>query len=211
MKKITSFLIVLLVGVLFLAACSGKKADQAEDQPVTLQPLTGIVVMPVVIAQEALGTRPPGDITRDSVAQFVDGVIYDELGAKDQVHIISDGQLDALLTDAAGDRLSQMQALGAKMGSNAVLDITVTRFHERDGSDLSVNSPASAAFTMVLTHVENGKVLWDASFDETQEALTSNLLAFGKMKNRGFKWITAEEMVREGLKQRLAECPYLQK
>ncbi|MBU3984426.1 MAG: hypothetical protein KJ985_13395 [Proteobacteria bacterium] len=107
-------------------------------------------------------------------------------------------------------RVAQMKALGAKLDSNAVLDITVTRFHERDGSDLSVNSPASAAFQMVLTHVDSGMVLWAASFDETQEALSSNLLSLGKARNRGFKWITVEELVSQGVKERLADCPYLQ-
>jgi len=125
---------------------------------------------------------------------------------------VTESQLDALLvSDAAGDRLSQMKAIGAKLNSNAILEVTLTRFHERDGSELAVNRPASAAFALVLTHVESGKVLWDASFDETQEALSSNLLALGKAKNRGFKWITVEELVRQGLKERLAECPYLQK
>ncbi|MEK6201993.1 MAG: hypothetical protein N2A40_06190 [Desulfobulbaceae bacterium] len=176
-----------------------------------LQPLTGIVVMPTVVTKEALGMARKDTSTRDSVAGFVDGVMSAELAKNDKAHMVTEGQLDALLTDAAGDRLSQMKTLGAKLDSNAVLDVTVTRFHDRDGSDLSVNSPASAAFEIVLTHVESGKVLWAASFDETQEALSSNLLSLGKVKSRGFKWITVEDLVRQGLKERLADCPYLQK
>ena len=211
-KKITSICVVLLCCTLFFSACSGKKADPAEDKTAMLQPLTGIVVMPVVITKEALDKRHKSASTLDSVAGFVNGLISAELGTNDKVHIVTEGQLDALLVaDAAGDRLSQMKALGAKLNSNAVLEVTVTRFHERDGSELAVNRPASAAFAVVLTHVENGKVLWDASFDETQEPLSTNLLAIGKAKSRGFKWITVEELVRQGLKERLAECPYLQK
>ncbi|MBW6520545.1 MAG: hypothetical protein K0A99_05960 [Desulfoarculaceae bacterium] len=211
MKKNTSVCIVLLFCALLVSACSAKKVDQAEEKTVMLQPLTGIVVMPVMIAEEALTTKPEGVSTRDSVAVFVDGLMSAELGANDKVHIVTEDHLDALLTGAAGDRLAQMQIIGAKLGANAVLEVTVTRFHERDGSDLAVNSPASAAFALVLTHVESGKVLWDASFDEIQEALSSNLFALGKVKSRGFKWITAEELVRQGLKERLADCPYLQK
>jgi hypothetical protein len=211
-KKITSICVVLLCGALFFTACSGKKVDPAEEKAAMLQPLTGIAVMPVVIAQEALGKRLQGAATLDGVAGFVNGLISVELGTNDKVHVVTEEQLDALLVaDAAGDRLSQMKALGAKLNSDAVLEVTVTRFHERDGSELAVNRPASAAFAMVLTHVESGKVLWDASFDETQEALSANLFALGKAKSRGFKWITAEELVRQGLKERLAECPYLQK
>jgi PBP1b-binding outer membrane lipoprotein LpoB len=203
--------IVALFCVLILSACSGKMGGQTEEKAPTLQPLTGIVVMPTVVMKAALGPVGKVSATPDRVAEFVDGVISAELAKNDKVHMVTERQLDALLTDAAGGRLAQMKALGAKLDSNAVFDITVTRFHERDGSDLSVNSPASAAFEMVLTHVDSGMVLWAASFDETQEALTSNLLSLGKAKSRGFKWITVEELVRQGVKERLADCPYLQK
>lgn len=211
MRNITSILIVVLFCSLFFSACSGKMGDQTEEKAVTLQPLTGIIVMPTVITKEALGTMGKGSSSAlNRGAGFVDGVIASELGKNVKVHIVTERQLDALLTDAAGGRLAQMKALGAKLDSNAVLDITVTRFHERDGSDLSVNSPASAAFQMVLTQVDSGMVLWAASFDETQEALSSNLLSLGKARNRGFKWITVEELVSQGVKERLADCPYLQ-
>jgi PBP1b-binding outer membrane lipoprotein LpoB len=210
-RKITSILIVAFFCSVFFSACAGMRGEQTEEKTATLQPLTGIVVMPTVMAEKAMGPVRKGGATLESVKGFVDGLIAADLGENNKVHIVTEGQLDALLTDAAGGRLAQMKALGAKLDSNAVLEVTVTRFHERDGSDLSVNSPASAAFEMVLTQVDTGMVLWAASFDETQEALSSNLLTLGKVKNRGFKWITVEDLVRQGLKERLADCPYLQK
>jgi len=210
-RNITSILIAALFCSVFFSACTGMKGGLAEEKPVALQPLTGIVVMPTVMVKESVVKAGKDDSTLDSVVGFVDGVISAELGKNNKVHIVTEGQLDALLTDAAGGRLAQMKALGAKLDSNAVLEVTVTRFQERDGSDLSVNFPASAAFELVLTHVDSGMVLWATSFDETQEALSSNLLTLGKVKNRGFKWITVEDLVRQGLKERLADCPYLQK
>jgi PBP1b-binding outer membrane lipoprotein LpoB len=204
-------LIVTLFCALFFSACSGMMRDQTEEKAVILQPLTGIVVMPTVMTKEALGPQGKKSLSLDRVAGFVDGVIAAELEKKKKVHIVTENQLDGLLTDAAGGRLAQMKALGAKLDSNAVLEVTVTRFHDRDGSDLSVNSPASAAFDMVLTQVDSGMVLWAASFDETQEAVSSNLLSLGKARSRGFKWITVEELIRQGVKERLADCPYLQK
>jgi hypothetical protein len=210
-KKITGILIVALVCSVLVSACSRKMSDQPEEKTANLQSLTGIVVMPTVIVKEAIGPVRKDTPTLQHVAGFIDGIIASELGRDDRVRIVTEGQLDALLTNAAGGRLEQMKALGAKLDANAVLDVTVTRFHERDGSDLSVNSPASAAFEMVLTQVDSGMVLWAASFDETQEALSSNLFALGKAKSRGFKWITVEDLVRQGLKERLADCPYLQK
>ncbi len=210
LKKIASMVFVVFLCSLTLSGCSGLGKGQSEEKTKTLQALTGIVAMPTVVAKEALGLGK-GEATPNSVATVVDSVIAAELGKNDKVSIVTESRLDTLLTGAAGGRLGQMQVLGAKLNANAVLDITVTRYQERDGGELSVNSPASAAFEMVLTHVESGMILWASSFDETQEAVSSNLLAIGKAKNRGFKWITVEELVRLGVKERLADCPYLQK
>jgi len=46
-------------------------------------------------------------------------------------------------------------------------------------------------------------------FKETQQSLMSNLMTFGKAENRGFKWITVEELVRQGIHEKIEECPYL--
>jgi len=209
-KKNTGIWIVALFCSLILSACLGKNIDSGDEKQKTLQALKGIVVMPTVVEKKALGTERRGEVTLVGVAAFVDGVIAADLGTNAKVHLMTEGQLDAL-TDAGGGRLEQMKALAAKQDSDAVLDIRVTRFRERDGSDISVNAPASAAFEMVLTHVDSGMVLWAASFDETQQALSNNLFTLGQAKSRGFKWITVEELVKQGLKERLAECPYLQK
>ena len=37
-----------------------------------------------------------------------------------------------------------------------------------------------------------------------------NLYNFSSAKQRGFTWITAEELLREGLVKKLGECSYLQ-
>lgn len=210
MKKNTGIWIVVLFCSLILSACHGKPVGSGEERGRKLPDLKGIVVMPAVVEKNALGTEGRGAFTPAGVASFVDGLIAADLGANPKVRLISEAQLDAVLTDAAGGRLEQMRALAASQDCDAVLEVTVTRYRQRDGSELSVNSPASAAFDLVLTHAESGMVLWAASFNETQEALSSNLFTLGQARSRGFKWITVEELVRQGVRERLAECPYLQ-
>ncbi len=210
LHQIAGMLVFVCVCALVLAGCSGLGMGQPEEKAKSRQTLTGIVVMPTVVAKENVN-KGQGEVTPASVAALVDGVLAAELGGKEQIRLVTEARLDSLLSSAAGGRLAQMQALGAKLNANAILDVKITRYQERDGGDLSVNSPASAAFEMVLTHTETGMILWAGSFDETQQAVSSNLLALGKAKNRGYKWITVEELIRQGLKERLAECPYLQK
>ncbi len=64
---------------------------------------------------------------------------------------------------------------------------------------------------MRLVEVKTKAVLWSADFDETQESLMSNILAFNKAQSRGFKWVSVENLVRQGIKERIADCPYLKK
>lgn len=208
-KWVRNIVVACLCAVL-CSSCFPKKAEQSDEQMASLQPISGIVVMPTVVVKGSVRAVSGSETTVESVANLVDGIVAAELGKKENVQVVTEKQLDGLLTGAAGGRLAQMKALGEKMGADAVLDITVTRFHDRDGGELSVNSPASAAFELVLTHVETGAVLWAASFDETQQALSSNLLAIGKVQSRGLKWISTEELLSQGLKERLKESPYLQ-
>ena len=52
-------------------------------------------------------------------------------------------------------------------------------------------------------------MLWTADFRETQESLLDNILTYNKAQSRGFKWVTVEQLVEQGVKDRLATCPYL--
>ena len=62
---------------------------------------------------------------------------------------------------------------------------------------------------MNLYDTRTKAVIWVADFNETQESLMDNLLSFGKAQSRGFKWITVEELVSQGIRERLADLPYL--
>ena len=80
---------------------------------------------------------------------------------------------------------------------------------ERDGGDYSVNQPASVSFKYQLIHVPTGTTLCLGVFDETQQTLLSNLFSFSKASSRGFKWVKAEQLAREGLHEKLNDCRYL--
>ena len=89
--------------------------------------------------------------------------------------------------------------------------ITVHRYRQRQGGDLAADSPASASFEIRLIDARTKAVLWSADFDETQESLLSNILTFNKAQSRGFKWVTVETLISQGLQERLADCPFLKK
>ena len=141
-------------------------------------------------------------------AAHLDSVFTEQLGGQSQYQLLTEEQLDAILSDPWGGQLKQVRDIGQATGCGGVLETTISRYRQRVGSSMSADVPASAAFSMELVAVANGIVAWSTSFDETQQSLSTNIFSFGKAKNRGFKWLTVEELIQDGLKERLADFPY---
>jgi hypothetical protein len=142
-------------------------------------------------------------------ASYATSVLVDELSGNEKVRIINSAQMSDAVSEISGGVSGTIKALGAKINCEGILITTVRRFVQRDGSELSVDTPASADFNMVLRHAPTGTMLWSADFQETQEPFLSNIFSYNKAKKRGFHWVTAEELLEQGLKVRLADCPYL--
>jgi hypothetical protein len=98
-------------------------------------------------------------------------------------------------------------AMGQKLAVDAVLVGFVYRFRERVGKGFSAESPASVAFDLHLIRVMDGRTVWSANFDETQQTLGQNLFQLGTFLTRGGRWITAEDMASGGLNDIMNEFP----
>ena len=81
------------------------------------------------------------------------------------------------------------------------------RFEERVGSRIGVERPASVGFDIHLLRVKDGKRVWDGKFDETQQALSENLLKMGSFVRRGAAWLKAEELSSVGMEEMLKRLP----
>jgi hypothetical protein len=93
------------------------------------------------------------------------------------------------------------QELVAKRFScNLILETTLTQYDHRIGGQFGAKEPAAVTFSYKLHESGTGRVLCHGRFEERQQSVMENLLALGKARSRGLTWITAEEMLREGLK-----------
>ncbi len=81
------------------------------------------------------------------------------------------------------------------------------RFEERIGSRIGAEKPASVGFDVHLLRVRDGKRVWDGKFDETQQALSENLLKIGSFVRRKASWLTAEELSSVGMDEMLKRLP----
>jgi len=88
--------------------------------------------------------------------------------------------------------------LGAQVQASHIMAGAVWRYRERKGTAYGADLPASVAFSVYLLDVASGEILWNASFDKTQQSLSENLLDAAGFFKHGAKWLTAEELTRWG-------------
>ncbi|HEX3035759.1 MAG TPA: hypothetical protein VHT73_11630 [Thermodesulfobacteriota bacterium] len=85
------------------------------------------------------------------------------------------------------------------MDTDAVLIGNVFEYREREGGELGVSSPASVAFGAQLLDTRTGQIIWEAYYAETQRPLLWNVFELDKFVKRGGKWVTANQLAREGV------------
>ncbi|MFT5701840.1 MAG: putative small secreted protein [Desulforhopalus sp.] len=205
--KISLSLCLLMFG---LSSCSTMSNGGKEVQ-VPVQPLSCIAVIPASTSVDKDDTISYEDARLlERGAAHATSYMADQLSDNTKVRLINSAQMSVAVKEVSGGISGTIKALGEKMNCEGVLITTIRRYVQRDGTELAVDTPASADFKMVLRHAPTGAILWSADFQETQQTLLSDIFSYNKMQKRGFHWVTAEELLEQGIKQRLDECPYLQ-
>lgn len=211
-KDTFRLLLFYTCAVLLLSSCTAQSgSEDSGEMQAPIQPLSCIAVLPAgtsVDKDETIGYAKAQSL--EEGAAYATDVLDRELRGNPKVRIISSYQLDSLVSDVSGGRSGTVAALGQKLKCDGVLLTTVSRYQQREGTDYSADSPAAVDFSMVLRHSEKGNILWSADYREEQESLLSNIFTFGKAQKRGFKWVTVEQLMDQGIKERLGDCPYLQ-
>ena len=111
------------------------------------------------------------------------------------VHIEAENIVREKLQKALTDR--GVGYYSGKRDDKPYISVLIYRFQERKGGDFAVDKPAGAGFHM---HIMKGTVVGRTFvFDESQQALSENVLGVGKFIRRGAKWVTVDELAEEGV------------
>ena len=211
MKRILRTVFIMSGVLSWLASCSSlSDMGQGAAVKVPIEPLACIIVIPAVASvgkSDTIKYSEARDLERG--AALATTIISKELSGHPKIRVLTSNQVSTLLPEVSGGISGTIKILGEKLNCDGVLTTTVGRFKQREGGEYASESPASAEFTMILRRASTGHVLWSADFKETQESLLSNVLSFGKAQGRGFKWISVEDLLEQGIKERLVSCPYL--
>jgi len=200
----------LLCALVTLVVTSGCVQQPAPPQDDTLpKSVSSIVVLPVEIAADPAASPQVKQQLQEG-AETLSQAVSEVLAASPKVRMLNGDEVESLTSGYQASPAAQAQAIGQGLHAEAVMLWEVQRFHQRLGTEYAVQSPASLAFTYRLLHLESGQTLCSGSFDETQQSATENLLSIKTLANRGFKWITAADLAREGVAKKLADCAYWQ-
>ncbi|MFA6498556.1 MAG: hypothetical protein WC256_13035 [Desulfurivibrionaceae bacterium] len=207
-KPYTVFLASLTVLILF----SGCARTTAQIQPEDLLPVKTIIVLPVEIVPDGQSSRSPKEIQQLEKGQkLVDTILAEYFSGREDISLLTPGQRDALDKDMNRCRTTAAVTICRTKQADAVFLFTLQRFTEREGTEYSIVTPASVAFDYKLIQAETGQTICSGVFNETQQPLLANMFQFFKKAQRGIKWLSAEELVRDGLQQKITDCPYLKK
>ena len=188
--------------------CSKKNLKSTEQPP-------DFAVSCIAVAPATSGTPLDSELlSKIEKKELDDGLYYlnkflnKHFVSRQDVRLFSDGQLGAT-EDSAASSLERARKFAGKLSCNAVLETTLHRYKERVGGNMTAKEPASVAFEYRLLAMPDGKVLCQDSFDAEQQSLMGNLLSFREGTGGSLTWLTAEEFMTKGLRNRLEKCSYL--
>lgn len=217
MNKRTFTIVVLLTLILF--SCGAKERDIYPSLYIS-ERVRNILVLPFDYycpTERGLSfycpvtNVIPGEI-EGKAKEILDNLIKKELlslNVKYTFYFLTPGDYEILLEEALEKNKTHqglVRFFTEKTNTQAILYGKIFRFKDRKGSGWSVSEPASVSFSLTLYNGEDGKILWQRVFDETQKPLSENVLnlpLYGKIK-----WLTAEELAERGLKNLLKSFPW---
>ena len=94
-----------------------------------------------------------------------------------------------------------------ELGADLVVVGYLYRFRERKGESFAVEKPSSVAFEIAMLRVDNGDIVWRGLFDRTQQSLLEDIFQLPSFLKGGGKWLTAEELLEEGVEQVMKTFP----
>lgn len=228
MKKSIIGIIALLAAGLMLAlnpdGCGAQ--SQASQNRLSDLAVAKIALMPFLIGQLESPNAPIAKPLSQPLTQLVvenrelpeetdrvmTRIVNAELKLRIEERLIQpDRVADAyrtLLTDPALDTPRKRAVrLGEAVDAEIVMVGTVWQYREKGALVDMPDSAASVGFALYLIDVETGVRFWRGAFDETQQALTDDVVDGFKQLGMGLRWLSAEELARYGVKSVLKKLP----
>lgn len=201
---------LLLIGTSLLTACQTKTPQAAYPLPELSigvapfsQPTQSVQLMAGFIP-ERQGLAPEEDL------RVLDGAFMSKLNVTGRsFRELGDEVTRLALADDKQGRRSMLAAWvghARAAGVDLLIVPQVIDWHERVGGAGGVMTPAAVTVSFFLVDARGeGALLQRSHFQEQQQALADNLLNLGSFVQRRGRWLTAGELVEEGMDRAIRE------
>lgn len=213
MRKAPLFPLIVAFTALFLSSCLPRPAAQP-----TLD--SGVLAVagfahPSQEWEFLSSSRPvqPLDLPPDLLAELDEmflGLFKDEPGrillGPDATRQCQEVALFRTRAEGGGvSGLCYWLEVGRCVPADYLLVPQILDWKEREGTEWGVNEPAMVVFELTLLDIGNQKISRRYRFEESQRSLSEDLLQARKFIRRGGKWLSARELLQDGLRQGLRE------
>jgi hypothetical protein len=167
------------------------------------------------LALLAVNPLPAGERTdpeqAEAGARIVTARLLEELERRPDLEVVSPHTVRQALEPAglAGPKADagEVGALVARtFGADAVLSGRLVRYYDRRGSERGSARPAAVTFELAL-RTADGMLVWRGVYDERQQSLSDEPLSFRRAFDRGFRWVTAEQLAAYGAREIVRKIP----
>jgi len=211
-----------ILGLFVLVSCTAPQKEFSPNK--TFEGVETILIMPFQNLHAIYGGKIHLDCTfcirrhvvsnvPEGVAEFMTEHLKNLLMNDMAYRFVLPDQTEGMPSNLQADQngVVRMADLVAAFGNandvDAILVGYLFQFKERVGTSYSVESPASVSFSLFLVRATDGQIVWHGVFEETQQALSENILKIGAFIKRKARWITAREMAVEGLEHLISTFP----
>jgi len=217
--------ICILLGLLVSAGCASPSKTILRDDTFKSSMVTSLACMPFVKGRRCTeapsgevglldcrlsAINYPIELYSDEASQEISYILHEQLKNKYGTAI---KDYDAgmytfrrLMRDNPHSTLRSLALTFAReRGVDYVVIGILNSYRERKGAARGIEKPASVSFSLYLLQAATGSVVFEGSFDETQQALSENILKAPSFFKRGARWLTAGELSREGIIKILKE------
>jgi lipoprotein-anchoring transpeptidase ErfK/SrfK len=188
-----------------LASCSAvRPAPVVQSQALKMPPgtLKKVAVIPFSYKDTLPKYSGKNGTSPDTAAELVTRFLTDAL-AKRGITVIPASDFETAFT-ARGLQPTDLNprtaaALAAReFGATAILIGEVSRYRDRVGESFGATTAASVAFNTTLYTAPAVQRVWSSKFDETQRALSENIVNARRYPGGGTRWLTAAELAQWG-------------
>jgi len=157
-------------------------------------------------AKVPLGAQADQRTSEREAPERLAKLVYSAMVALPNWQVISENEVREVEQSLGNvPEAARLRRIGEMVYADAVIVGRMLRYRERVGDEWGAKSPASVAFILDLVDVRRGDVIWSARFDETQKPLSENIFALGEISQRGIRWLTANQLMEEGVRKSVGQ------